>query len=146
MLEKVTPNNVKKEYYLTDAVRLIISSGRKVIAITAVTAEDALSVNSRLQLAQVSKIMQRRIQQRLMDSGVTIIDPPNTWIDASAAIGQDSIIEPFTYIHGAVKIGSNCRIGPFAYLHDGAVVEDNITLGAFTGSEKTNDNLRGSDK
>jgi len=40
-----------------------------------------------------------------MENGVTIVDPDNTWIDARAEIGQDSVIEPFTYIHGEVKIG-----------------------------------------
>ena len=70
----------------------------------------------KLRRSETGKIMQRRIQDGFMKSGVTIVDPPNTWIDARTQIGQDSIIEPFTYIHGQVKIGSNCRVGPFAYL------------------------------
>ncbi len=131
-LDKITPDNVKKEYYLTDALHLIIEAGHKVIAVTAVAAEDAMGVNNRQQLSETGKIMQRRIQDGFMKSGVTIVDPPNTWIDARTQIGQDSIIEPFTYIHGQVKIGSNCRVGPFAYLRDGAVLEDKVVLGVFT--------------
>lgn len=46
-----------------------------------------------------------------MAEGVTIVDPLNTWIDARAQIGQDTVIEPFTYLHGQVKIGANCRVG-----------------------------------
>ena len=131
-LDKITPDNVKKEYYLTDALHLIIEAGHKVVAVTAVAAEDAMGVNSRQQLSEAGKIMQRRIQDRFMKSGVTIVDPPNTWIDARTQIGQDTIIEPFTYIHGRVKIGSNCRVGPFAYLRDGTVLEDDVVLGVFT--------------
>jgi bifunctional UDP-N-acetylglucosamine pyrophosphorylase/glucosamine-1-phosphate N-acetyltransferase len=131
-LDKITPNNVKKEYYLTDALHLIIKAGHKVVAVTAVAAEDAIGVNSRQHLSEAGKIMQRRIQECFMKSGVTIVDPPNTWIDARTQIGQDSVIEPFTYIHGQVKIGQNCRVGPFAYLRDGAVLEDKVVLGVFT--------------
>ena len=131
-LENVKPDNVKGEYYLTDALSLIIASGHKVVAVTAVRPEEAMGVNSRAELSTASKIMQRRIQQELMEHGVTIVDPDNTWIDARAKIGRDTVIEPFTYIHGKVKIGQGCRIGPFAYLRHGTVLEDDVVLGVFT--------------
>jgi len=130
-VEKVKPDNVKGEYYLTDALALIIAAGLKVVAVTAVKPEAAMGVNSRQQLSVASKIMQWRIQQKLMESGVTIVDPDNTWIDSRAKIGQDTQIEPFTYIHGEVKIGNNCRIGPFAFVRTGTVIEDNVVLGVF---------------
>jgi bifunctional UDP-N-acetylglucosamine pyrophosphorylase/glucosamine-1-phosphate N-acetyltransferase len=131
-LEKVKPDNVKQEYYLTDALAVIIASGHKVVAITAVRPEEAVGVNSRAQLSVASKIMQHRIQQELMEHGVTIVDPENTWIDARAKIGQDTVIEPFVYIHGEVKIGRDCRIGPFAFLRHGTVIGDDVVLGVFT--------------
>jgi bifunctional UDP-N-acetylglucosamine pyrophosphorylase/glucosamine-1-phosphate N-acetyltransferase len=131
-IEKVKPDNVKKEYYLTDAVSNIISTGHKVIAVTAVRPEEAMGVNSREELSTASKIMQRRIQRRLMETGVTIVDPDNTWIDARAQIGQDTVIEPFTYIHGEVRIGQGCRIGPFAFLRHGTVLENDVVLGVYT--------------
>lgn len=130
-LDKIQPNNVKNEYYLTDALHILLHDGHKATAVTAVAAEDAMGVNNRQQLAQVGKIMQGRIQERLMAAGVTIVDPPNTWIDDRAVIGQDTVIEPFTCITGAVKIGDNCRIGPFAYLHEGADVESDSVIGVF---------------
>ena len=130
--EKVKPDNVKKEYYLTDALSIIIATGHKVVAVTAVRPEEAMGVNSRVQLSEANKIMQRRIQQELMDNGVTIVDPDNTWIDIRAEIGRDTVIEPFTYIHGEVKIGEGCRVGPFAYLRSGTVLEDDVVLGVFT--------------
>jgi len=76
--------------------------------------------------------MQRRIQRQLMETGVTIVDPDNTWIDARAKIGQDTVIEPFTYIHGEVTIGHGCRIGPFAYLRNGSVLKNDVVLGVYT--------------
>ncbi|MCG3179888.1 MAG: Bifunctional protein GlmU [Phycisphaerae bacterium] len=136
-LEQVQPNNVKGEYYLTDAIKVLVESGRRVVAVTAVEPEDVLSINSRQQLAVVSRVMESRIQDRLMSSGVTIIDPENTWIDARAEIGQDTVIFPFTYIHGHVKIGRNCRVGPFAYLREGTALEDDVVIGVFTELKNT---------
>ncbi|MCX5646724.1 MAG: NTP transferase domain-containing protein [Phycisphaerae bacterium] len=130
--EKVKPDNVKQEYYLTDALSVIIAAGNKVVAVTAVRPEEAVGVNSRAQLCVASKIMQHRVQQELMENGVTIVDPENTWIDARAKIGQDTVIEPFVYIHGEVKIGRDCRIGPFAFLRHGTVIGNDVVLGVFT--------------
>ena len=131
-LDKVQPNNVKNEYYITDALAIVLAAGHKVVAVTAVRPEEAIGVNSRKQLSEASRIMQDRVQGELMDGGVTIVDPENTWIDARAQIGQDTVIEPFTYIHGIAKIGSGCRIGPFTYLRNNTIIEDNVVLGVFT--------------
>jgi bifunctional UDP-N-acetylglucosamine pyrophosphorylase/glucosamine-1-phosphate N-acetyltransferase len=131
-LGKITPNNIKNEYYLTDALHLVIKAGHRVVAVTAVSPEDAIGVNSRQQLSEVGRIMQQRIQDKFVRNGVTIVDPPNTWIDARAQIGQDTVIEPFTYIHGKVKIGNDCRVGPFAYVREGTVLGNDVVLGVFT--------------
>ncbi|MGB2865788.1 MAG: NTP transferase domain-containing protein [Sedimentisphaerales bacterium] len=131
-IDRVKPENVKKEYYLTDAVSGIIATGHKVEAITAVPPDEAIGINSRAQLSAASKIMQRRIQRQLMEDGVTIVDPDNTWIDARAQIGQDTVIEPFTYIHGEVKIGQGCRVGPFAHLRHGTILKNDVVLGVHT--------------
>jgi bifunctional UDP-N-acetylglucosamine pyrophosphorylase/glucosamine-1-phosphate N-acetyltransferase len=136
-IDRVKPDNVKNEYYLTDVISIILSDGLRVSAVTAVRPEEAIGVNSREQLSEAGKIMQDRIQKRLMQQGVTIVDPDNTWIDARAEIGQDTIIEPFTYIHGKVEIGSLCRVGPFAYLRDGTVLKDDVVLGVFTELKNT---------
>ncbi|MCH8192594.1 MAG: NTP transferase domain-containing protein [Planctomycetes bacterium] len=134
LLAQVKPDNVKQELYLTDAVSGAISLGHRVLAVRAVRPEEAMGVNSRAQLSVVSKIMQRRIQKELMDKGVTIVDPDNTWIDAGVEIGLDTVIEPFTYIHCDVEIGERCHIGPFAYVTEGTVLENDVTLGVFVES------------
>lgn len=136
-LDQIQPNNVKGEYYITDALKILIRGGHRALAITAVAAEDAMGVNSRLELAEVGRLMQNRIQRKLMLSGVTIVDPPNTWIDVRAEFGQDTVIYPFTYIHGRVKIGRRCNVGPFAYLREGTVLEDDVVVGVFTEIKNT---------
>ncbi len=128
-LAEVRPDNVKGEYYLTDALAIILGKGHAVSAVTTVRPEEAIGVNDRQQLSVVAKIMQQRIQQDFMHNGVTIVDTTNTWIDVRASIGQDTIIEPFTYIQGSVKIGNSCRIGPFAFLTDGVVIDDGSVVG-----------------
>ena len=97
----------------------------------------AVGVNSRAQLSVASKIMQHRIQQELMEHGVTIVAPENTWIDARAKIGQDTVIEPFTVIRRGVKIGSHCEVGPFCQLRAGAVLEDHAEVGNFVEAKRT---------
>ena len=129
-VEQVQPDKARGEFYLTDALAMIIESGHKVVTITAVRPEEAVSVNSREQLSDAGKIMQRRIQRRLMETGVTIVDPPNTWIDARVQIGQDTVIEPFCCIFGEVVIGKNCRIGPFVRLQNSAKIGDGVILEA----------------
>ena len=131
-LEKIRPDNVRGEYYITDALHILVQEGHRAIAITAVAAEEAMGVNSRFELAEASRIMQNRIQRELMQNGVTIVDPPNTWVDIRAEIGRDTVIYPFSYIHGRMKIGRRCSIGPFAYLREGTVLEDDVVVGVFT--------------
>jgi bifunctional UDP-N-acetylglucosamine pyrophosphorylase / glucosamine-1-phosphate N-acetyltransferase len=131
-LEQVRPDNVKGELYLTDALQILIRAGHRAVAITAVAAEDAMGINSRLDLAEVGRVMQNRIQRNLMNAGVTIVDPENTWIDVRAQIGQDTVVYPFTYIHGQVRIGRQCTVGPFAYLREGTVLADDVVVGVFT--------------
>jgi len=136
-MDQVRPDNVKGEYYITDALRILVKSGHRAMAISAVAAEDAMGINSRQDLAEVSRVMQNRIQRKLMAEGVTIVDPPNTWIDARAIIGQDTVIHPFSYIHGRVRIGKRCSVGPFAYLREGTELAEDVVVGVFTELKNT---------
>ena len=123
-LGQITPNNAKNEYYLTDTVEIILEWGGIVEAVTAVEQEDAMGANGRAELAELNRVMQQRIQRQVMDDGITIVDPANTWFCSGVKVGRDTVIEPFTYISGNVEIGSGCVIGPHAYLEEGAVVRD----------------------
>jgi bifunctional UDP-N-acetylglucosamine pyrophosphorylase/glucosamine-1-phosphate N-acetyltransferase len=131
-LPRVKPNNAKGEYYITDVLEILKADGRLVRAATTVPAADATGINSRADLAEVNRLMQQRIQNALMESGVTIVDPQTTWIDARAAIGIETIIRPFSTIEGRARIGSRCIVGPYAYIADGAVIEDESHVGPGT--------------
>ncbi len=130
-LDKLDTGNAQGEYYLTDAPQWLMSMGRNVVAVACLDADDILGINTRQHLAQANAILQVRIQDTLMDEGVSIVDPRNTYIDPAAAIGKDTVIYPYTVIQGKVKVGSNCKIGPFAHLREGTVVGDGAEVGAF---------------
>jgi bifunctional UDP-N-acetylglucosamine pyrophosphorylase / glucosamine-1-phosphate N-acetyltransferase len=130
-LDRLDTGNVQGEYYLTDAPQLLQSMGRKVIALPCLEPDDILGINTRQHLAQANAILQSRIQDALMDEGVSIVDPRNTYIDGRARIGRDSVIYPFSVITGQVKVGVGCKVGPFAHLRDGTVLDDGAEVGAF---------------
>lgn len=136
-LDRLDTSNAQGEYYLTDAPALLQQMGRKVVARAVLEPDDILGVNTRQHLAQADAIMQARIQDRLMTEGVTIVSPANTYVDARAAIGRDTILFPFTVITGTVAIGRECRVGPFAHLRDGTVLEDGAEVGAFVESSRS---------
>ncbi|MBE7559037.1 NTP transferase domain-containing protein [bacterium] len=117
-LAAVTPHNVQGEYYLTDVIKIMVDTGRRVEAVVTDDATEILGVNSRLQLAVAEKILRRRILDRHMLAGVTILDPDTTYIDEDVEIGRDTIIRPHTILQGACRIGENCRVGPHAHLVD----------------------------
>ena len=124
MLPLITNDNVKSEYYLTDAVGLLIHAGNKALAVPAAEPSECEAVNSRADLARVRGLAQRRILEAHMAAGVTIEDPATTTIDTGVEIGQDTVIGPCTVIRGPARIGSDCRIGPLAHLPAGTVLED----------------------
>jgi bifunctional UDP-N-acetylglucosamine pyrophosphorylase/glucosamine-1-phosphate N-acetyltransferase len=116
-------DNAKGEYYLTDTLGMLRARGHALAAVPAVPPEDALSINDRLQLAEVNRLMQRRIQRRHMLAGVTLEDPASTWIDPRATIGPDTTLRPMTVLDGACRVGAGCVIGPLVHLTDAAVAD-----------------------
>ena len=124
MLGRIKPNNVKNEYYLTDALHLAISDGHKVEAVSGVDPVNARGVNSREQLAEISKLIQKRVNSKWLSEGVTIVDPDTTWIDERVEIGNDTTIEPFVYIFGKIKIGAGCRIGSHVSIRNTNEIKD----------------------
>jgi bifunctional UDP-N-acetylglucosamine pyrophosphorylase/glucosamine-1-phosphate N-acetyltransferase len=130
-LDRLDTGNAQGEYYLTDAPALLQSMGRKVVALACLEPDDILGVNTRQHLAQAHALLQARIQNRLMDEGVSIIDPRNTYVDGRAKVGRDSVIYPFSVITGRVEVGIGCRVGPFAHLREGTILDDGAEVGAF---------------
>lgn len=135
-LSRLRPDNTQGEYYLTDVIAALVADGQAVAAVTAGDPEEAMGINDRVQLAQAEAKARRRVCEELMLSGVTLIDPDATYIDASVQVGQDTTIWPGTVITGDSRLGTNCTIGPHVEL-DGVIVGDACTIrqGSFvTGS------------
>jgi len=128
-LERVKPDPTKGEYFLTETVRVLRAEGNGVSATVKVPPEDALGINSRIDLCMVARAMQDRLQRALMEDGVTIVDPDNTWIDADVSIGQDTTVYPFTFIGAGASIGEGGRIGPFAWVRPGETIGDGAVIG-----------------
>jgi bifunctional UDP-N-acetylglucosamine pyrophosphorylase/glucosamine-1-phosphate N-acetyltransferase len=130
-LKQVRPNNAKKEYYLTDVIDILYKKGDLVETVEISDVNEALGINSRVELAVANKIMQRRINEAYMKEGVTIVDPETAFISFGTKIGLDTTIYPFTVIEKNVKIGKSCSIGPFAHLRPGVELEDTVAVGNF---------------
>ena len=143
-LGQVSTNNAQGEYYLTDVVEIARHAGRKVEAMVAADPDECLGVNTRIQLAQATKILQRRINERHMLAGVTMTDPEQVWIGPKARIERDVELLPQTFLLGQTSIGEDSIVGPGSRLTDtqvgkgcrvdetiasGKVIEDGSTLG-----------------
>ena len=144
--DTLTNDNAQGEYYLTDVLSKLNGMGKKVGA--AVTADNAMvmGVNSRRQLAEAEAELRERVLGRLMDSGVTVMDPASTFVGEDVKVGNDTVIYPYTWLEGATEIGSDCVIGPsvrltnvkvgdevemqFTYGHD-CVVKNKVVMGPY---------------
>lgn len=116
--------NSNGEYFLTDLVKLAASERQSAPGVEALMCKDPreiLGINDRIQLAEAEMIMRQRVRERLMLEGVTIIDPPSTFVDAAVTIGPDTVLYPNTLIGGVSRIGKDCQIGPGAHLINATV-------------------------
>lgn len=130
-LDKLKADNAQKEYYLTDVIRLLAESGKRVTAHLCADPREVLGINTRKDLAACDVIARERVTDALMLSGVTVLDPANTYIEAGVTIGRDTTVYPFSAIHAGVQIGEDCEIGPFAHLRGGTKVGNHCKVGAF---------------
>jgi bifunctional UDP-N-acetylglucosamine pyrophosphorylase/glucosamine-1-phosphate N-acetyltransferase len=131
VLPQLKSTNSKKEYYLTDAVALLYKKGGLVENINSKDMPEAMGINSRQELALANKLMQKKINEDLMQQGISILDPDSTWVSFGTKIGRDSVIYPFTVIERDVKIGKSCSVGPFAHLREGTRLDDHALVGNF---------------
>ncbi len=120
-LRRVRPDNAQKEYYLTDAVRVLLAQGERVAALRHSDAAEVLGVNTRAELAGASRTLYLRKAEELMEAGVTLLDPERTWIDPLARIGRDTVIYPDVIVEGSSRIGEDCMIRPGCRLTNVAI-------------------------
>ena len=146
-LPRLTPDNAKNEYYLTDIVAIARASGKRFAVIEA-DEDEVLGVNSRLELAIAEEIFQDRCRIEAMAEGATLIDPSTVYFSFDTKIGRDVVIEPnvifgpgvaiadgalvkgFSHIEGA-RVASGAVVGPFARLRPGAEIGEGARIGNF---------------
>lgn len=123
ILPELQANNAQKEYYLTDAVTQV----GKVMAVDVKDHQEILGINDRLQLATANDILQKRIKEKWLLAGVTLIDPASITIDETVELQPDVIIEPQTHLRGKTVIQAGSRIGPGSLIENSELGE-NVTV------------------
>lgn len=137
-LSRVGNDNAQGEYYLTDVIGLAVADGVEVVTVKPAAIWETLGVNSKPQLAELERIHQRNLAQRLMEEGVTLIDPARIDVRGEIACGRDVEIDVNCVFEGrveladGVRIGANCvvrnaRIGAGTRLAPFSHVEDTVT-------------------
>jgi bifunctional UDP-N-acetylglucosamine pyrophosphorylase / glucosamine-1-phosphate N-acetyltransferase len=129
MLEAISNNNAKGEYYLTDIVEVAHARGKKVVAIE-VDAASVLGVNTRVELAEVEALFQAKRRRELMLAGVSMTAPETVWLSWDTEIGPETTLEPNVYFGPGVKIASGAVIHAFCHL-EGASVAEGAQIGPF---------------
>jgi bifunctional UDP-N-acetylglucosamine pyrophosphorylase/glucosamine-1-phosphate N-acetyltransferase len=144
---KITNDNAKGEYYLTDVVEIAHAQGLTVGAFTIDDVMQTEGANDRAQLAGLAAEMNRRVLTRWMKDGVTVVDPASTWVDVTAELAQDVTLLPGVQLHGSTRIGEDAVVGPDTTLTDvtvgkgasvvrthgsGAVIGEGASVGPFS--------------
>jgi bifunctional UDP-N-acetylglucosamine pyrophosphorylase / glucosamine-1-phosphate N-acetyltransferase len=153
LLAGIGNDNVKREYYLVDAVAVARAAGHRAIAIEGEEAEFQ-GVNSRAELAIAEQALQQRLRSAALAGGVTMADPATVWLSADTRLAADVTIGPnvrfgpgvsvganveikaFCDIEGA-RIGRGAIIGPFARIRPGSEVADEVHIGNFVELKAT---------
>jgi len=153
LVGRLSPNNAKDEYYLTDIVGLAVGDGR-VCRVVEAPAEELVGVNSRADQAAAEAILQRTLRAKAMAGGATLIDPDTVYLAADTVLGRDVVIGPsvvfgpgvvvedgveikaFCHIEGT-KICADAMIGPFARLRPGTEVGEAAHIGNFVELKNT---------
>jgi bifunctional UDP-N-acetylglucosamine pyrophosphorylase/glucosamine-1-phosphate N-acetyltransferase len=145
-LRRLSPENAQGQYYLTDVIGVLRQAGHLVSGIEAEDATEVLSINDRAQLATVEAQLRRRINERWMRDGVTMVDPATTYVDAAVALEPDVRILPNTVLSGTTVVRTGAVIGPDCQLVDTvvgsgaevrqtvareAVIDDGATVGPY---------------
>jgi bifunctional UDP-N-acetylglucosamine pyrophosphorylase/glucosamine-1-phosphate N-acetyltransferase len=131
-LKKIKLNKKKKEYFLTEIIKLFYEGKRKIVEVKSkFPREDGMGVNNLRDLIEAEIMFRKKIVEGFIDKGVKIVDPSTTFFEEGARIGRGTVIFPFTFIEKNVIIGTNCSVGPFIHLREGTQVKNNTYLGNF---------------
>ena len=129
-LRGIASQNAQGEYYLTDLIAIYRRRKLPVETLIVENAQEIRGVNSRTELAEVSRIVRQTKNEELMAAGVTLVDPATTYIDTDVEIGADTVIHPGVVIEGHTKIGSACEIQGSVRICDSEIA-DRVTVHNF---------------
>ncbi|CAN5142196.1 N/A [soil metagenome] len=138
-LRRITPDNRRGEYYLTDVISVLAETGHPVGSVVVDDPVEAMGVNDRAQLAEAEGELQRRINQGWLTRGVTMVDPTSTYVEVQVRLSADVTLLPGTVLAGATEVGEGSEIGPATHLIDcvvgaGATVSTSVGVGAEVGA------------
>ena len=123
----LAPQNAQGEYYLPDLVGIYRRRGLGVSTLTVDSADEIRGVNSRRELAEVSRLVRNAKNEELMAAGVTIVDPVTTYVEPDVVVGPDTVLHPNVYLEGRTSVGSACEIQAGTRLVN-ATVGDRVTI------------------
>jgi bifunctional UDP-N-acetylglucosamine pyrophosphorylase/glucosamine-1-phosphate N-acetyltransferase len=109
-LGAVKNDNAQGEYYLTDIVALAVADGVPVVSAQPSAQWEVAGVNSKVQLAELERIHQRNIANRLLEQGVTLLDPARIDVRGELVCGRDVTIDVGCVFEGKVEIGDSVHI------------------------------------
>ncbi len=133
-LGKVRTDNSQGEEYLTDVLGILREAGHRVGAAVAGDHREILGINNRVQLAEARRLLNQRLLERAMLSGVTVVDPGTTWIDATVTFEPDALVHPGTQLLGATHLAAHSEVGPNSRLTDTTVGEGAVV--SFTVADR----------
>ena len=139
-LNKALETRRGKEFNITEIIAMIVNDGHKVDSYVVEDPIEIFSINDRIQLGYASRVIRKRINQRLMLSGVSIEDPAATYISPDVEIGKDCVIYPNTTILGKTVIGEANRIGPNVHLDNVVMGHDNVIVESWISDTTLGDN------
>jgi len=123
--------NAQGEYYLTDLIAIYRRRKLLVKSVLIDDPQEVRGVNSRTELAEVSRLVRQKKNEELMASGVTLVDPAATYIDPDVEIGADTVIHPGVIIEGRTRVGAACEINAHVTITD-CEIGDNVTIKSFS--------------
>lgn len=128
LLPQITNENIQKEYYLTDIISLAFDQGTPVSTVK-LKPRVAVGVNSQQDLSRATRALFLSKAKKLLEKGVMIIDPKNTYIEDSVEIGASAVIYPGAYIKGSTELGAFCVVEPGCFLSDVKAEESVVIKG-----------------
>jgi bifunctional UDP-N-acetylglucosamine pyrophosphorylase/glucosamine-1-phosphate N-acetyltransferase len=127
-LGRLGNDNAQREYYLTDVVALAAADGVPVGACEVDDVNETLGVNSLVQLAQLERVAQRRIADRLMQAGATLADAARIDVRGELKVGAEVYIDVGCVFEGRVELGDRARVGPYCVVRDAVIGRDTEIL------------------